>query len=307
MALQDRLAHHRCRSVDDLRPLVVGKGDEPECGERAVGAVGHRGVDPGGALGGGAQGRRRVAAAEGQKLRVGQPKTVGLLEGRQGRRAFDELGRSGELDLAAAVDPAGEIGHRRKTLAPRHIAAHGDRPGVVGRRRGEPNEAVAVTVERARPRHSPWPGPSRRGRFPGERRRRRCRCIRDRCRSGPARIAPRTIGVGPSCNLFSIGRSWARNTAMIMLPSSAPSVSIFEATTIFAPAAGGGCAAAGGMAARNRAKPSRAWLNRGKVGLAPDAMGGYCAPAPRPVSIPQAAVSAARPAQTNCRRVHLHR
>src|SRR5579862_16203 len=52
----------------------------------------------------------------------------------------------------------------------------------------------------------------------------------------PARIAARTMLVGPSWIRRSTGWPWASITSAIMLPSSAPSVSIFEPTTI-APAA----------------------------------------------------------------------
>src|SRR5262249_57697321 len=43
--------------------------------------------------------------------------------------------------------------------------------------------------------------------------------------------------VGPSCNLLSTARPRASSRGTIILPSNAPSVSIFEATTILPPAA----------------------------------------------------------------------
>ena len=94
---------------------------------------------------------RRVAAVlppdKVSNCRSLEAKAVARLEGRQGRRAFDELGRGGELDAAAAIHIAGEIGHRRQVIAPGQILAHGDDPGVVGRRRSEPDQMVFLAVE----------------------------------------------------------------------------------------------------------------------------------------------------------------
>src|SRR5690348_7662104 len=50
-------------------------------------------------------------------------------------------------------------------------------------------------------------------------------------------MAWRTICVGPSCNRLSAAMPWARSSITIILPSSAPSVSIFEAITIASAAA----------------------------------------------------------------------
>src|SRR5580693_8799454 len=47
----------------------------------------------------------------------------------------------------------------------------------------------------------------------------------------PARMAARRMLVGPSWSLFSTAMPCARSSARIMLPSKAPSVSIFDATT----------------------------------------------------------------------------
>ena len=103
MLLQHRLrappAPARRRSARPCRP----QRDEAERGERAVGAVGHRGIDAGDLFGRGAQGRRRVAARQGQQLSSDKLEAVGRLEGRQRRRALDELRRGGELDLPPAA------------------------------------------------------------------------------------------------------------------------------------------------------------------------------------------------------------
>ena len=45
MALQYRLTDDRGRGVDDLRAFIVLEGNEPERRDRAVCAVGHRGID----------------------------------------------------------------------------------------------------------------------------------------------------------------------------------------------------------------------------------------------------------------------
>src|SRR5438067_2211862 len=55
--------------------------------------------------------------------------------------------------------------------------------------------------------------------------------------TSPEVMAVRTILVGPSWILFSTGSPACSSTCTIILPRSAPSVSIFEATTILSPAA----------------------------------------------------------------------
>ena len=107
MLIQHRLAHHGSRRVDDLRPLVVAQRSEAERRQLAVGAVGHPRIDAGNPLGRGAQGRRRVAARQGQQLLRLQLKTVGLLEGWQSRRAANGL-------IELRVQPSGCLSFRHQ-------------------------------------------------------------------------------------------------------------------------------------------------------------------------------------------------
>ena len=71
---------------------------------------------------------RKVAAVlppdKRQQLPVAPGESRKRLERRQRRRAFDELGRGGELDLAAAVHIAGEVAERRQAGALGEIPAH---------------------------------------------------------------------------------------------------------------------------------------------------------------------------------------
>src|SRR6185437_10758996 len=71
----------------------------------------------------------------------------------------------------------------------------------------------------------------------------------------PAMSAARTILVGPSCTLRSTAMPFACNAVAIMLPSSAPSVSIFEATTT-------GAAACAVAAQRTINSWARSWASR---------------------------------------------
>ena len=104
-------ADDRRRLVDRLHTLGVGEDDEVERGELPVGAVGHRGIDPRGLLRRRLLGRGGIAAGEDEELVGGQLEAIGLLEAGQRGRALDELGRAGELDLAAARDPFAEVLH----------------------------------------------------------------------------------------------------------------------------------------------------------------------------------------------------
>ena len=99
------------RLIDRLHALGVGHHDQAKGGELAVGAIGHGGVDAGGLLGRGLLGGGGVAAGENEKLVGGELEAVGILEAGQRRRALDELGRTGELHLAAAGDPLAEVFH----------------------------------------------------------------------------------------------------------------------------------------------------------------------------------------------------
>src|SRR5262249_6385399 len=93
-------------------------------------------------LGGGTQCRGRVAARQCQELFRPQAKTIGLLEGRQRRRALDKLGRGGELEAAPVSEISGKLVEAFAFGKTREIVADRDKPGVVGRCRVEPNETV---------------------------------------------------------------------------------------------------------------------------------------------------------------------
>ena len=110
-------------------------------------------------------------------------KPVGLLERRQRRRARDELGRGRELEPPALFEPRRQIVETFALRETRQVVADRDHPGVVRRRRFEPDEAVRVAVQRFHRFVSgdgvlPHGVGSRDGR-----KTRRCRCIRGRGRS----------------------------------------------------------------------------------------------------------------------------
>jgi hypothetical protein len=73
---------------------------------------------------------------------------------------------------------------------------------------------------------------------------------------------------GPSWMRRSTARPLASATAAINWPSSAPSVSIFEATTIAAPGGASAARAISDSAASSRAAATRAWAKRDLVGIA---------------------------------------
>ena len=74
-------------------------------------------------------------------------KSVGLFKRRQRRRAFNEFRRRSKLEAAALGQVGGEIVEAFLSAKAGEIAADGDDPGVVGRRRGQPSEAVLGGVE----------------------------------------------------------------------------------------------------------------------------------------------------------------
>src|SRR3954447_24675062 len=139
--------HDRSRLIDDLRALRVLHHDEVEGGDRPVGAVDHRRIDPAQLLGGGPHGHGGVAAREDDDLIPRQREAIALLESRQGRRALHELGRAGELDDSAPLRDLRKVVHGGKALPAGEIAAHGDQPGGVRRRPVEPDELVRRLVE----------------------------------------------------------------------------------------------------------------------------------------------------------------
>src|SRR5829696_4535851 len=154
----DRLADHRVffehgrpddrsRLIDDLRALRVLHPHEVEGGDRPVGAVDHRRIDPAQLLGGGPHRHSGVAARENDDLIPRQREAVALLESRQSRRTLDELGRAGELDNSAPLRDLRKVVHGGEALPAGEIAAHGDEPGVVRRRPVEPDELVRRLVE----------------------------------------------------------------------------------------------------------------------------------------------------------------
>ncbi len=65
--------------------------------------------------------------------------------------------------------------------------------------------------------------------------------------------------VGPSCSRLRTAIPWAASTARIILPSSAPSVSIFEATTT------GGAATTGEAARVKRAAAQIAEIRNDRI------------------------------------------
>ena len=74
-------------------------------------------------------------------------KAVGLLEGGECGRAFDEFGRGGELQPAARGQIGGQVVEASTARKARQIVADRDDPGVVGGRRIEPDEMVRGTIE----------------------------------------------------------------------------------------------------------------------------------------------------------------
>ena len=112
---------------------AVGSGDH----HVRIGQAARRGADR----------RRGVAADQDEKLPEAKLESVGVLEGRQRARAFDELGRGRELDPAAAIHIGRELIERLEILAAGEIAAQGDRPGIVRWRGRKPDEMILFAVE----------------------------------------------------------------------------------------------------------------------------------------------------------------
>jgi hypothetical protein len=77
-----------------------------------------------------------------------QGEAVGLLEGRQRCRRVDEFRRGRELHRAAACDVFSEIAQGNKLVFVGDVLAQRDRPGVVGRRRGQPDDLVGIVIQR---------------------------------------------------------------------------------------------------------------------------------------------------------------
>ncbi|KGC52759.1 ABC glycine betaine/choline transporter, periplasmic ligand binding domain protein [Burkholderia pseudomallei] len=152
MRVEHRLADDRRGRVDGLHVLVVVEHREPGGRDAAVGAVDHRGVHAVRLLRGGLDRRRGVAARQHEHLLRLQFEAVRLLERRQRGRAVDELGRRGELHLAAGGDPLAEIAERLQMPRLRDRVEHRDTPCVVRGRGREPDDPVCRVIELPRER-----------------------------------------------------------------------------------------------------------------------------------------------------------
>ncbi len=150
VARQHLGAHDRCRRIHRLHRQRVGQHHQAERGQRAVGAVGHGGVDARGALRRGLDRDGRVAAGQREDLLLPQLEAVGRLEGRQRIGPLDEFGRGRQLEGTAADQPARQVVQAGQLVLRRQVLAHGDGPGVVGRCRLQPDQTV-LFIERARP------------------------------------------------------------------------------------------------------------------------------------------------------------
>ncbi|SPX51936.1 Uncharacterised protein [Klebsiella pneumoniae] len=92
-------------------------------------------------------GHRRIAPGQRQQLVLVEVEAIRFFKRWQRVRALNKFRRSRQLKFAALLQVATEVGQRGQLIFLRQVLAHGDSPGVVGRRRGEPYQLMFLLIE----------------------------------------------------------------------------------------------------------------------------------------------------------------
>ena len=147
IGFQHRFAHHGRRGINRLYALRIAERLQPQRRHRPVGSVGHCRIHPGSLLGRRFDGHRRIAPRQRQQLTLLELEAIGFFKGRERIRTFDKFGGGGELKVAPFLQPGAEIGQRGQMIFFRQILTHGNGPGVIGRRRRQPDKLILLRVE----------------------------------------------------------------------------------------------------------------------------------------------------------------
>ncbi len=90
---------------------------------------------------------RRIAARQRQELVLIQGKIIGFFKCRQRIRPFDKFRRRRQFKSAALFQITAEIGKRGEFIFFRDVLAYRDGPGVICRRRRQPDQLILLRIQ----------------------------------------------------------------------------------------------------------------------------------------------------------------